>query len=117
MLHISCWDVFKGPEGASIDSPTLTRRFREVLPNDFPLISTGSIWTSDDVRFVMNEGADLVGVGRVGIGQPNWAKMASEIKYITKKPQYSREYLKKMKLSNPFIDYMSLWKNFVTNKQ
>ena len=26
----------------------------------------------DDVRFVMNEGADLVGVGRVGIAYPDW---------------------------------------------
>ena len=112
-LHISCWDVFKGPEGASVDSPTITRRFREVLPNDFPLISTGSIWTSNDVRFVMNEGADLVGVGRVGIAHPDWPKNLADENYQPQRPPFSVEHLSSVDLSPVFIDYMKRWKNFV----
>lgn len=112
-LHISCWDVFKGPEGGSADSPTLTRRFREVLPNHFPLISTGSIWTSNDVRFVMNEGADLVGVGRVGIAHPDWPLSLQNSDYSPDYPPFTTQYLESVSLSPIFVEYMHRYRGFV----
>ena len=112
-LHISCWDVFKGPEGASVDSPTLTRRFREVLPNEFPLISTGSIWTSNDVRFVMNEGADLVGVGRVGIAHPDWPLGLQDPDYSPNPPPFTTQHLESVSLSPVFVEYMHRYRGFV----
>ena len=112
-IHISCWDVFKGPEGTSVDSPTLTRRFREVLPNDFPLISTGSIWTRDDVQFVMNEGADLVGVGRVGIAHPDWPLGLQDSDYSPNPPPFTTQHLESVSLSPVFVEYMHRYRGFV----
>ena len=115
-IHISCWDAFVPPVTYSDTKKTLTEIITESYSDLPTIISTGGVWSGLHAQNLLNQGADLVGVARVGIGHPNWAKMASEIKYNPKKPPYSREYLKKMKLSNPFIDYMSLWKNFVINK-
>ena len=115
-IHISCWDAFVPPVTYFDTKKTLTEIITESYSDLPTIISTGGVWSGLDAQNLLNQGADLVGVARVGIGYPHWAKMASDIKYNPKKPPYSREYLKKMKLSNPFIDYMSLWKNFVINK-
>ena len=115
-IHISCWDAFVPPVTYFDTKKTLTEIITESYSDLPTIISTGGVWSSLDAQNLLNQGADLIGVARVGIGHPDWAKMAYDIKYNPKKPPYTREYLKKMKLSNPFIDYMSLWKNFVTNK-
>ena len=116
-IHISCWDAFVPPVTYFDTKKTLTEIITESYSDLPTIISTGGVWSGLDAQNLLNQGADLVGVARVGIGHPNWGKMACDINYDPKKPPYSREYLKKMKLSNPFIDYMSLWKNFVINKQ
>ncbi len=112
-LHISCWDVFKGAEGDSRDSRTLTRRFREVLPDGFPLISTGSIWTSEDARFVMKEGADLVGVGRVGIAHPDWPLGLKNPDFSPDPPPFTTQHLESVSLSPIFVEYMHRYRGFV----
>ncbi len=112
-LHISCWDVFKAAEGDSNDPRTLTRRFREVLPDDFPLISTGSIWTSEDAQFVMKEGADLVGVGRVGIAHPDWPLGLKSPEYTPSEPPFTTQHLESVSLSPIFVEYMHRYRGFV----
>ena len=112
-LHISCWDVFKGSEGDSTDSRTLTRRFREVIPDELPLISTGSIWTAADVRFVMDEGADLVGVGKVGIAHPDWPLGLNDPNFKPTPPPFTVDYLESVDLSPIFVEYMHRYRGFV----
>ena len=112
-LHISCWDVFKGAEGDSRDPRTLTRRFRDVLPDGFPLISTGSIWTSEDAQFVMKEGADLVGVGRVGIAHPDWPLGLKNPDFSPDPPPFTTQHLESVSLSPIFVEYMHRYRGFV----
>ena len=112
-LHISCWDVFKGSETDLTDSRTLTSRFREVIPTEFPLICTGSIWTAADVRFVMNEGADLVGVGKVGIAHPDWPLGLMDPNFTPARPPFTTEHLASMALSPIFVEYMHRYRGFV----
>ena len=112
-LHISCWDVFKGSEGESDDSRTLTRRFREVIPEGFPLISTGSIWTAEDVQFVMEEGADLVGVGKVGIAHPDWPLGLVDSDYSPAPAPFTTQHLESVALSPIFVEYMHRYRGFV----
>ncbi|MAP58964.1 MAG: NADH:flavin oxidoreductase [Euryarchaeota archaeon] len=112
MLHISCWDVFQPVEGDEL-GPSLTKRFREVMRNNIPLISTGAVWTSRDAKWLMDEGADIVGVARVGIAHPDWPKHLIDENYEPQRPPFSVEHLENVELSPVFIEYMKRWKNFV----
>ena len=112
MLHISCWDVFQPVEGDE-SGPSLTKRFREVIPPNIPLISTGAVWTSQDAMWLMNEGADIIGVARVGIAHPDWPKYLADENYQPQRPPFSVEHLENVELSPIFIEYMKRWKNFV----
>ena len=111
MLHISCWDVFQlvGDD----DKRSLTRRFRDVLPKGFPLISTGAVWDSKDAQWLIEEGADIVGVARVGLAHPDWPRNLADDLYQPQRPPFTVEYLESVDLSMIFIEYMKGWKNFV----
>ncbi len=111
MLHISCWDVFDNIDDGNPES--LTRRFRNVMPANFPLISTGSVWDAKDAQWLMDEGADIVGVGRVAIAHPDWPKGLHDIDYQPTRPPFTEKHLRNVGLSPVFVDYMKRWKNFV----
>ena len=115
MIHISCWDAFTGAQGDPGDSRTITRRFREELGEEVPLISTGSIWDGSDAQFVMDEGADLVGVARVAIAYSDWASEVEDDGYAPERPPFTPEHLIEQGLSPTFVDYMRRWKGFVTD--
>ncbi len=114
MLHISCWDVFQKVESHS-QSRSLTKLFSEVIGNSLPLISTGAVWTAKDAQFVIDEGADLVGVARVGIAHPDWPKNLHDMLYSPERPPFSTNHLLEADLSPIFVDYMRAWKGFVTD--
>ena len=111
MLHISCWDVYE--QVGHANSQSLTKRFRSVIPDDFPLISTGAVWDTKDAIWLMNEGAEIVGVARVGIAHPDWPQNLSDENYQPQRPPFSVEHLENVDLSPVFIEYMKRWKNFV----
>ena len=113
MLHVSCWDVFQGVAGDE-DGPSLTKRFAEVVPEHIPLISTGAVWTSKDAQWVLDEGADLVGVARVAIGHPDWPKHLDDLNYSPLRPPFTEKHLLDVDLSPVFVEYMKRWKNFVS---
>jgi 2,4-dienoyl-CoA reductase-like NADH-dependent reductase (Old Yellow Enzyme family) len=113
ILHISCWDAFTGAKWDTEDSRTITRRFRETVGEGFPIISTGSVWTESDAEFVLDEGADMVGVARVGIAHSDWASRLGEGGYEPSRPPFSSDHLLNEGLSPIFIDYMRRWKDFV----
>ena len=112
MFHISCWDVFQPVDGDE-SGPSLTKRFSQIVPQTIPLISTGAVWTSKDAQWLMDEGADIIGVARVGIGHPDWPQHLGEENYQPQKPPFSIEHLENVDLSPVFIEYMKRWKNFV----
>lgn len=110
MLHISCWDVFEQqPDGRN-----LTAIFRPYIPTHIAYASTGAVWTSKDARWLMNQGADFVGVARVAIAHPNWASHLSDEEYHPKRPPFSESELREADLSPVFVDYMRNWDGFVS---
>ena len=111
MLHISCWDVFQ-PVGDGNEN-SLTKRFSQVIPKGMPLISTGAVWDGKDAQWLSDEGADIVGVARVGIAHPDWPTLLKDSKYQPKMPPFTVEHLANVDLSPVFIEYMKRWKNFV----
>ena len=114
ILHISCWDVFQKVD-SDLDNRSLTKIFSEVTDNRLPLISTGAVWSAKDAQYVIDEGADLVGVARVGIAYPDWPKHLSDTSYSPEKPPFSERHLLEADLSPVFVEYMRAWKGFVTD--
>ena len=112
MLHLSCWDVFQSSEAGN----SLTKEFRKFVPENVVFISTGSVWTARDVNWLLQEGADIVGVARVGIGHPDWPTHLHDLNYNPQRPPFTVEHLLNAGLSPRFISYMKRWKNFVVDQ-
>ncbi len=113
-IHLSCWDVFSRSIEYPNNSKRLTEWFTESIDELPPVISTGGVWSSKDAEDLFKQGADLIGVGRVGIAHPDWAKHFSKTDYNPQLPPFSSEYLKSVDLSNVFINYMRNWDGFVS---
>ena len=109
MFHLSCWDVFD----KSTSGTNLTKLFRPFVPQSIAYISTGAIWTATDAKWLIEQGADFVGVARVAIAHPDWAKGIELENYEPKKPPFTERELLEADLSQVFVDYMKNWKGFV----
>ena len=112
-IHLSCWDVFANSKEYPDDPRTLTEWFTRSINNLPPIISTGSVWSTADAQNLMNQGADLIGVARVGIPHPEWAENLSQENYNPPRAPFTAEQLREADLSDVFIDYMREWKGFV----
>ena len=112
-LHISCWDSFVPPRHFDSDGQTITEVFADKVKGRVPIISTGAIWSTNQANNVLEQGADLVGVGRVGIGHHDWASHLGDSEYNPQKPPFTSEWLAEQALSQSFIEYMRSWQGFV----
>ena len=110
-LHISCWDVFETHKSGD----TLTKEISQFIDNRIPIISTGSVWTGEDAHFLLQEGADGVGVARVALPFPDWPVSSASLNYFPVKPPFTPQKLMDAKLSPTFVEYMRRWKGFVTD--
>tara|TARA_B100001094_G_scaffold304698_1_gene333897 strand:- start:2244 stop:3350 length:1107 start_codon:yes stop_codon:yes gene_type:complete len=110
-LHISCWDVFE----KHTSGKTLTKEISQFLGQRIPIISTGSVWTGGDAHFLLEEGANGVGVARVALPFPDWPLSSGSVNYSPTKPPYTPRDLILAELSPIFVDYMRRWKGFVTD--
>ena len=79
------------------------------------MISTGSVWDGADAQFVLDEGADLVGVARVAIAHSSWASEVETEGYSPERPPFTPEHLLEQGLSPTFVHYMRRWQGFVTD--
>tara|TARA_B100000579_G_scaffold430993_1_gene445326 strand:+ start:721 stop:1737 length:1017 start_codon:yes stop_codon:yes gene_type:complete len=111
-LHISCWDCFIPPTHSD-DPRMVTEIFAERLANRLPMISCGAIWSTKHAQQVMEQGADLVGVARTGIGHSDWASHLDILDYDPQRPPFTAEHLLSEALSEKFIEYLRNWKDFV----
>ena len=115
MIHVSCWDAFAGAKGDPGDERTLTKRFSEAIGGRVALVSTGSIWTESDAEFVIDQGADVIGVARAAIGHADWANNLGGGDYEPERPPFTPDHLLEEGLSPVFIDYMRRWQGFVSD--
>lgn len=110
-LHISCWDVFETQKNGR----TITEEICSVYSDSIPIVSTGSVWNAEDAHFVLNQGAQAVGVARVALPHPDWASLVTDLAYNPKAAPFTPEELLSADLSPTFVDYMRRWKGFVTD--
>lgn len=110
-LHISCWDVFEKQQNGR----TITEEICSAYSDSIPIVSTGSVWSAKDAQFVLDRGAQAVGVARVALPHPDWASLVSEPTYNPSRPPFAPKQLLSADLSPIFVDYMRRWKGFVTD--
>ena len=113
-LHLSCWDIAEEGDVNGTSKP-YTAWYAERIDGAIPLITTGTVWDGADARKAMEQGADLVGVGRVGIAHPNWPELLVTPNAKVPRPPFTEEHLSTAGLSPVFIDYMRRWKGFVAD--
>ncbi|MCC5918746.1 MAG: NADH:flavin oxidoreductase [Cryomorphaceae bacterium] len=111
-IHVSLWDAFKPADKYPNDGPAIGH-FKNFVPKAVPIMTAGEIWHSEDAEKVRQYGADILALGRVAIGHPNWVKEAAAPNYQPQKPPFSVAHLRRSGLSPIFIDYMRRWPNFV----
>jgi len=110
-LHLSCWDVFQKQHNGQ----TITSELCSLFSESIPIVSTGSVWSSQDAKFVLEQGAQAVGVARVALPHPDWASMVTNPAYNPKVAPFTPEELLSADLSPTFVEYMRRWKGFVTD--
>jgi 2,4-dienoyl-CoA reductase-like NADH-dependent reductase (Old Yellow Enzyme family) len=83
-VHISAQDVaaqsWKYPNGEE----TNLHRFRDVVPARIALIGCGGVKVAKDVEFALNQGADLVAIGKSAINTPDWPLRSVEPGFVPK---------------------------------
>lgn len=110
-LHISCWDVFEKQHNGQ----TMTKELCSIYSEFIPIVSTGSVWSAEDAQFVLDQGAQAVGVARVALPYPDWASKVTDMAYNPKGPPFRPQELQSADLSPTFVEYMRRWRGFVTD--
>ena len=110
-LHISCWDVFEKQD----NNQTITKELCSIYSDSIPIVSTGSVWSAADAQFVLDQGAQAVGVARVALPHPDWASLVTNLTYNPKAAPFTPEELRSADLSPTFVEYMRRWRGFVTD--
>ena len=113
-IHVSCWDIDERVEYDGHNN-TYTEWFAHVLKGRLPLFTTGMIWNAADAQKAIEQGADFVGVGRVGIAHPDWPRYLVEGSKSPDTPPFSPKQLSRAGLSSTFIKYMRAWEGFVSD--
>ena len=114
-VHVSNWDSFKAPTKYPGSEKPLTTWFREAMGPRTPMIATGAVWTPAEADLVLEQGADLVGLGRAAIGNDRWPLEAAEVDWEPARPPFTPEHLRAASLSDTMVDYMRRWPDFVTD--
>jgi len=117
-LDISLWDVFKQPEGADQDAPSLLSHFTAMDRKGIPLTVAGKIHGSEEVRKVMEAGVDFITVGKSGILHHDFpVKVMEDPSFRPQPTPVTVNHLQSEGLSPRFIAYMQRWEGFVSEDQ
>ena len=110
-VHISLWDVRRNTAKRPDVHPIPL--FRAALPADVALVAAGGVWSADDARFVADQGADLVSVGRAAILDPDWPKhVIGEGREPVRGP-LTPEQLMDVGISPGFVTYLRRFRGLV----
>ncbi|NTF00109.1 NADH:flavin oxidoreductase (plasmid) [Agrobacterium tumefaciens] len=89
-------------------------RVRSVLRSDIPVVASGSLITPQDVQDVLNDGADMVALGRAAILAPDWPKRAARPDFEIKSFPLTTAELNALGVSPKFLyalrNGLSMWK-------
>jgi 2,4-dienoyl-CoA reductase-like NADH-dependent reductase (Old Yellow Enzyme family) len=114
-LHLSAFDA-KGVSWKYPDQKqTNLSRVRSVLRSDIPLVAGGTLYTPKDVQDALDDGADIVALGRAAILAPDWPKRAARPDFEINDFPLTIAELNALGVSPKFVhalrsDGLSMWK-------
>jgi 2,4-dienoyl-CoA reductase-like NADH-dependent reductase (Old Yellow Enzyme family) len=113
-LDLAPWNVNKVVEEGDFAGRRLIELFTEIPRNGVKLVVSGNILDASDLYDALNDGFDFVMVGRAAILEPRFPKLIQlDCNYKSPKTPVTTSYLEAQGLSDPFIEYMKNWDNFV----
>jgi 2,4-dienoyl-CoA reductase-like NADH-dependent reductase (Old Yellow Enzyme family) len=79
------------------------------------VIACGKIWTRAEAEAVLEQGADLIALGRAAILNPDWPKQVATPagEATIKVPPITEAELYERAVSPLFAGYLTRWKNLV----
>ncbi len=110
-IHASLWDVKLNSQKRPHQH--VLQAFRSALPAEIPLLTAGKIWTLADAQHALHMGASAVALGRCAIANPDWPLRVTDPTWTPRIPPLTAQELAQRGLSEPFIQYMRRWKDFV----
>jgi 2,4-dienoyl-CoA reductase-like NADH-dependent reductase (Old Yellow Enzyme family) len=111
-IHVSLWDVTAMTRKRPTEHPIPL--VRAAIPRPVAVIAAGSIWTRAEAELVLERGADVVALGRAAIINPDWPRAVHDDTWQPTRPPVTRAELLDRAVSPVFAQYLSRWKNFVT---
>jgi 2,4-dienoyl-CoA reductase-like NADH-dependent reductase (Old Yellow Enzyme family) len=113
-LDMSLWDSFKEPIEEAFKGRSLLSYFTDLDRGDVRLGVAGKIYSPQDAKRCLEDGADFVLPGRAAILHhdfPLQIRANPDFEAVT--IPVTRDYLRSEGLSDSFVDYMSNWDGFV----
>lgn len=116
-LDMSLWDVFKQPKEEGMQDKSLLAHFTDLSRDKVRLGVAGNIRTPADALNILNEGVDMIMLGRAAILHHDFPnRLGENLDFLPVEPPVTVEYLTNEGLSDTFIDYMRNWDGFVSEK-
>lgn len=109
-IHASLWDVSRNTTKYPDRHPL--PMLRAALPREVAVFAAGKIWTRADAEAVLQNGADVVALGRAAICNPEWPLDTAANREL-KRPPITVAELGERAVSAHFAGYLKRWKNFV----
>ena len=113
-LDISLWDSFKYPAEEEHKNKSLLEHFTEIDRKKVLLTVAGNIRTGEDVNKIISSNVDFVTIGRAAILHHDFPnRVLMDNKFIPISTPSSKEHLRREGLSDKFIEYLKVFKDFV----
>jgi 2,4-dienoyl-CoA reductase-like NADH-dependent reductase (Old Yellow Enzyme family) len=110
-IHLSLWDVARNTLKRPDQHPV--RLFRAALPAEVKIVVAGNVWTPAEALAQLGLGADMVALGRAGILNPDWPKLAREPGFTPERGPLAPAELRARAISERFVVYLRRFKGMV----
>jgi 2,4-dienoyl-CoA reductase-like NADH-dependent reductase (Old Yellow Enzyme family) len=110
-IHLSLWDVARNTLKRPDQHPT--RLFRAAVPEEVKIVVAGNVWTPAEALAQLGLGADMVALGRAGILNPDWPKLAREPGFVPERGPLAPAELRARAISDRFVVYLRRFKGLV----
>ena len=108
-VHVSSWDTTQTYENGQ----TPTHVFRQMLPAEVPVIGSGTIWSRSDAERVLDDGADLIALGKSAIGNADWGRSVAVLEWEPSRPPWTPAQLAAEGVGPRFVTYLRRFNNLV----